>query len=126
MVTSCGSGKWYSIEQEPAEPIANIRGGVFVTGEYIRSASILEIDDQELNMHSEQNFQIPIGMRKIKISCDEAKGSFDSGKFAGQSKTLVFEAKTEKNYRAWCKPYTHWWIEEMNTKKIVAGVRPEQ
>ena len=124
-VTSCGSGRWYSIGQEPAKPIAYIRGGVFVSGEYVRSASIAEIDGKESAMHSEQNFQIPIGTRRITINCDEAKGSYDSKEFTGQSKILEFDAETEKIYRVWCKPYTHWWIEEIATKKTVAGLRPD-
>ena len=32
--------QWYSIEQTPATPIAYLRDGVFVSGDYVRSALI--------------------------------------------------------------------------------------
>ena len=126
LIASCSSARWYSIEQEPAKPIAYISGGVFVVGEYVRSASIVEIDGNKLSEDMGNSIQIPIGTRTIKILCDEAKGNYDSSKFTGESKKLQFIARTEKNYRAGCMPFTHWWIEEIATNNIVAGIKPDK
>ena len=37
-----------------------------------------------------------------------------------------FIARTEKKYRAGCWPFTHWWIEEIATNNIVAGIKPDK
>ncbi len=37
---ACGATKWYSVEEQPAGPIAYLSDGVYVLNDYIRSAIV--------------------------------------------------------------------------------------
>ncbi len=121
---SCGTTRWYSIEQDPATPFAYIQDGVFVSGDYVRRASVTEIDGNTVGKSASNKLEISIGTHQVKIYCDEARGSFDSSELSGQAKVLKFDAKTQRNYKAICLPFTHWWIEDLENGKIVAGQQP--
>ncbi|NNC66791.1 MAG: hypothetical protein HKN83_01995 [Gammaproteobacteria bacterium] len=120
---SCGlvPVSWHSIEQTPATPIAYMRDGVFVSGDYIRSATIAEIDGRLVTKSGNNLFEISIGKHQVKIFCDEAEGEFNSQEFSGEAKTLVFEAKIQRTYLVRCVPFSHWWIEDLENKAVVAG-----
>lgn len=121
---ACGTIRWYSIEQDPATPFAYLQDGVFVSGDYVRRASVTEIDGKTIGNPARNKLEISIGMHQVRIYCDEARGSFDSDKLLGQAKVLEFEAQIQRTYKAYCKPFTHWWIEDLENGKIVAGQQP--
>jgi hypothetical protein len=120
---SCGliPVSWHSIEQTPAESIAYIRDGVFVSGEYIRSASIAEIDSQAVAQSNNNLIEIGLGKHQVKIYCDEAKGEFNSLELDGKAKILELDAQVQRTYLVRCEPYSHWWIEDLESKSVVAG-----
>ena len=122
---SCSSPRWYAVEEYPAEQVAYVSDGVYVNGSYVRSARVTEIDGKKVKDNN--NFRHPIntGMRLVKINCDEAKGSFNSKELLGQSKILKFSADIQRTYKAHCLPYTHWWIEDVENGKVVAGKSPD-
>jgi len=119
--SACGIVNWHSIEQVPAEPFAYIRDGVFVSGNYVRSAKVIQIDDITYEGSKTPLLEIGLGKRRVKILCGEAKGDFDTKQFTGQEKILEFEAQIQRTYRVGCLPHTHWWIEDLDNQKIVAG-----
>lgn len=123
---SCGTTRWYSVEEQLAEPVAYISDGVYVSGDYIRSATVTEIDGNEVEDRASYKLNINTGTHHVKIYCDEAKGNFNSNDLKGRAKTLEFEAQTQRKYKAYCLPYTHWWIEDLENGKTVAGYKPEQ
>ena len=112
---------WHSIEQTPAEAVAYIRGGVFVRGEYLRSAIIIEIDNEVMSQTKNQLIEIGLGIHQIKISCYEATGEFNSLERKGKSRTLELNAQLQRTYIVRCEPYSNWWIEELDSKIVVAG-----
>ena len=112
---------WHSSEQIPAESIAYIRGGVFVSGEYLRSVTIAEIDNESVAQENNKLIKIGLGIHQVKIYCDEAKGEFNSLRVEGKAKTLELNAQLQRTYLAGCKPYSHWWIEDLDSKTVVAG-----
>jgi len=120
---SCGIAPWHSTEQIPSEPVAYIRDGVFVSGEYIRSASIAEIDNQAVTKSNNNLIEITLGQHQVKIYCDEAKGQFNSLEFNGEAKILEFEAQIQRTYQVRCEPFSHWWIEDLENNNVVAGER---
>jgi len=123
---SCGHSRWhYSIEQIPAEPNAYLRDGVFVSGDYIRNASISEIDGVPVKQTESRPIKITLAEHKLKIRCSEAVGEYDSDNLAGQEKTLILNAKVQRTYIIRCIPHTHWWIEDAENKKIIAGEKPK-
>lgn len=124
LMSSCGATRWHAIQEIPAEPTAYIRDGVFVSGDYIRNATIAEIDGKPIDRASKNVAEIDLGVRKIKILCDEARGKFSSRELAGQAKTLTLEAKIQRTYIVRCLPYTHWWIEDSENRSVVAGEKP--
>ena len=124
-IQSCGSSRWYAVEQEPAEPYAYLHDSVFVLNDYIRVASVSEIDGNLIDSVSTKNLKISIGKHQVKISCDEAKGSYDSADLSGKAKVLVFDASIQRTYKVFCLPYTHWWIEDFENGNVVAGERPK-
>lgn len=121
---ACASSRWYSVTQEPAVPYAYVHDGVFVSGNYVRSALITEIDGNTVENSTSNELKISIGLHQVKIYCDEAKGSYDSSELSGQARVLEFEAHTERRYKAFCMPFTHWWIEDLENKQIVVGQKP--
>lgn len=121
---ACFTSRWYSIEQEPAQQMAYIHASVFVTNDYIRSTLIHEIDGEEVENAAKGKLEINVGTHRVKIFCDEAKGNYDSDELKGQSKELEFEAFTQRTYKALCLPYSHWWIEDSENGKVVAGQKP--
>lgn len=123
-IQSCGTPRWYSVEQEPAKPFAYIHNSVFVSNDYVRVATIREIDGNEVDEISNGNLKISLGRHQVKIYCDEAKGTYDSNALTGQAKVLEFEATIQRTYKAACHPYTHWWIEDSDSMKVVAGKKP--
>lgn len=112
---------WHSTEQIPAEPIAYMRDGVFVSGEYVRAASIAEIDNEVVAQSNNNLIEISLGKHQVKIFCDEAKGEFNSLEMDGKAKVLEFDAQLQRTYLVRCEPYTHWWIEDLDNKSVVAG-----
>ncbi len=126
LLTSCNYTKWrYSIEQVPAEPVAYLKDGVFVSGDYIRNASIIEIDGVAIEHSNDKPLQVSIGKHSLKILCAEASGEYDSANLSGKEKLLEFEAETQRTYLIRCIPFTHWWVEDSENKKIVAGNKPD-
>lgn len=125
-LASCGHSRWrYSIEQVPAEPTAYLRDGVFVSGEYIRYATISELDGVPVVRNGSEPLSVSLGAHKLKVHCSEAEGKYDTSKVSGKEKTLEFEAEIQRTYLVRCMPYTHWWVEDSENKKIVAGEKPE-
>ena len=120
-IFACGALRWHSVEQMPAESLAYIRDGVFVSGNYIRSATITEIDGKKAEESNQGLHEISIGTHEVTIYCDEAEGEFDSNKLVGRSKILNFEARIQRTYLVRCTPFTHWWIEDLENKAVVAG-----
>ena len=112
---------WHSIEQTPAEPIAYMRDGVIVSGDYARSALIAEIDGRSVTKSSNNLVEVSVGKHQVKIFCDEAEGKFNSQEFSGEAKILEFEAKIQRTYLVRCVPFSHWWIEDLENKVVVAG-----
>lgn len=113
--------KWHSIEQIPSDSVAYIRGGVFVSGEYMRSATITEIDGKAVIQPNNNPVEIELGQRKINIYCGEAEGEFNSQELEGKEKTLVLNAQLQRTYVVRCEPYSHWWIEDLDSKAVIAG-----
>ena len=120
-LASCGALSWHSIEQTPALPIAYLKDGVFVSGDYVRSTSIAEIDGKAIHISSNHLVEVSVGIHQVKVFCDEAEGEFNSEEFSGEAKMLEFEAQTQRTYVIRCVPYTHWWIEDLENKSVVAG-----
>lgn len=120
-MTSCGVYRWHSIEQTPAKEVAYIRGGVYVSGEYVRSALIAEIDGKKIITPDNQLVEIAPGKHQITINCHETKGEFNSKEFAGKAKIITFEAQIQRTYQVRCVPFTHWWIEDLRNKSFIAG-----
>ncbi len=120
-ICACGALRWHSVEEMPAESIAYIRDGVFVSGNYIRSATIVEIDGKKSEESNQGLHEINIGTHEITIYCDEAEGEFDSNELTGKSRILKFEAQIQRTYLVRCEPFTHWWIEDSENQSIVAG-----
>ncbi|QMU60855.1 MAG: hypothetical protein GKR92_03760 [Gammaproteobacteria bacterium] len=118
---SCGALSWHSIEQTPATPIAYVRDGVFVSGDYVRSALIAEIDGKKVVKPSNNLVEVAVGKHQIKVFCDEAQGEFNSEEFSGKAKTLEFEAQIQRTYLVRCVPFSHWWIEDLESKAVIAG-----
>ena len=136
IANSCEGRKWYLIEQQPAEPYALLKDGVYVSGEYLRSAIVININDELVNKQNNSPIKVKIGMHQVTIYCDEAKGIYNSNKqdvskyeadnTRKKTKTLTFNAKTERVYRVFCVPYTHWWIEDTELNRVVSGIKPEE
>ncbi len=122
-LSSCGALNWYAIEQIPADSVAYLRDGVFMSGDHIHSATISEIDGEIVATRDEKFIKIIAGKHKIKVLCDGANGEFDSEDFEGKEKVLEFNAKIQRMYLVRCKPFTHWWIEDIDNGEVVAGVR---
>jgi len=122
-LVSCGAHSWHSIEQTPATPIAYLRDGVFVSGDYVRSALIAEIDGNSVIKSKNHLVEVAVGKHKVKVFCNEAEGEYNSEEFVGQAKTLEFEARIQRTYLVHCVPFTHWWIEDLENKVVVAGER---
>ena len=101
--------------------IAFIRDGVFVSGEYVRSAEITEIDGKTAAESANGLYEVSVGIHEIKIHCDETKGSFNTKNLVGKAKTLKFEAQMQRTYIVRCMPFTHWWIEDSENNAVVAG-----
>jgi len=124
-VSLCSCGMipvaWHSIEQTPATPVAYLRDGVVVSGDYARSALIAEIDGRLVTKSSNNLVEVSLGKHQVKIFCDEAEGEFNSQEFSGEAKTLEFEAKIQRTYLVHCVPFSHWWIEDLENKAVVAG-----
>lgn len=118
---SCGTLSWHSIEQSPASPIAYMRDGVFMSGDYVRSAIIAEIDGKKVVKPRNNLVEVAVGKHQIKVFCDEAKGEFNSKEFNGKAKILEFEAQIQRTYLVRCVPYSHWWIEDLESKAVIAG-----
>ena len=118
---SCGALRWHSVEQIPAESVAYIRNGVFVSGSYMQGATIIEIDKVVTNESNNNLHKISVGIHEVSILCAEAEGAFDSSELEGKTKNLVFEAKIQRLYQVRCEPFTHWWIEDLESNAIVAG-----
>ena len=121
ILCSCGAFRWHSIEQIPAEEVAYIKDGVFVSGKYVRSTEITEIDGKPAQEEDSGLHEVGIGVHKVKIKCDEAEGTFNSNELLGKTKILEFEAQVQRTYLARCVPFTHWWIEDIENKTVVAG-----
>ena len=122
-LVSCGAHSWHSIEQTPATPTAYIRDGVFVSGDYVRSALIAEIDGKSIVKQKNHLVEVEVGKHQIKVFCNEAEGEYNTEEFIGQAKTLEFEAQIQRTYLVHCMPFTHWWIEDIENKAVVAGER---
>ena len=120
---SCGIVPWHSIEQTPAEPVAYMRDGVFVSSDYVRSAIIAEIDGKAVVKPSDNLVVVSLGKHHVKVLCEEAKGKFNTNEFKGKAKVLEFEALIQRTYLVHCMPYTHWWIEDSENNRVVAGER---
>jgi hypothetical protein len=120
---SCGLVPWHSIEQTPAEPVAYMRDGVFVSADYVRSAVIAEIDGKAAVKTSDNLVKVSVGKHHVKVLCEEAKGKFNTNEFKGEAKVLEFEALIQRTYLVRCMPYTHWWIEDSENNQVVAGER---
>ena len=120
-LVSCGAHSWHSIEQTPATPTAYIRDGVFVSGDYVRSALIAEIDGKPVIKLENHLIEVEVGKHQIKILCNEAVGEYNTEEFIGQAKTLEFMAQIQRTYLVHCVPFTHWWIEDIENKAVVAG-----
>ncbi len=120
-ICACGAIRWHSVEQIPAESKAYIRDGVFLSGNYIRSATIAEIDGKKVKESKKGLYEISVGVHEVKIYCDEAKGEFNSNELEGKSKILKFDARIQRTYLARCTPFTHWWIEDSENEAVVAG-----
>lgn len=122
-LSSCGviPVKWHSIEQTPSESVAFVRGGVFVSGEYLRSATIAEIDNVAVVQANNESIEIDLGQHHVKIYCGEAQGEFNSLDLEGKAETLVLDAQLQRTYLVRCEPYSHWWIEDSESKAVVAG-----
>jgi len=118
---SCGALSWHSIEQTPATSIAYMRDGVFVSSDYVRSAIIAEIDGKEVVKPNNNLVEVAVGKHQIKVFCDEAKGEFNSKEFSGKAKMLEFEAQIQRIYLVRCMPFSHWWIEDLESKAVIAG-----
>ena len=125
LIQSCGSPRWYAVEQELAEPYAYIHDSVFVLNDYIRVASVREIDGNLIDGEPTKNLKISTGKHQVKIFCDEAEGSYDSVNLLGEAKVLEFDANIQRTYKVFCLPYTHWWIEDFESGNVVAGERPK-
>ncbi len=121
LLNACGSLSWHSIEQTPAVPMAYMRDGVYVSGAYVRSASITEIDGKLVAKSNDNLIKVTLGEHRVKINCDEAEGEFDTKEFNGETKILKFEAKIQRTYLVRCVPFTHWWIEDLENNEVVAG-----
>ena len=121
IIWGCGSLRWHSVEQIPAEAVAYMRDGVFVSGKYIRSAKITKIDNIVANETVDSLHQISIGTHEVIIHCAEAEGAFNSNELKGKTKNLVFKAEIQRTYLVRCEPFTHWWIEDLESKAVVAG-----
>ena len=124
-IQSCGSPRWYAVEQNLAEPYAYIHGSVFVRNDYIRVASVSEIDGTIVDSETRKNLKISTGKHQVKIFCDEAEGTYDSTDLVGKAKVLEFDANIQRTYKVFCLPYTHWWIEDFESGNVVAGERPK-
>jgi hypothetical protein len=120
-LVSCGATSWYSIQQTPAEPVAYLRDGVVMSGDYIRGATISEVDENAVMVRENGLILVPVGTHKLKIMCEEAYGKFNSNEFVGKARVLELDAKTQRTYKVYCKPYTHWWIEDIENGDVVAG-----
>ncbi len=120
-LAACGALSWYSIEQSPAESVAYLRDGVFMSGDYIRSTRISEINGSTDITRENKLIKITIGKHQIKVYCEEAVGEFNSLDFIGEERVLEFQAEIQRMYHVRCKPYTHWWIEDIENGKVVAG-----
>ncbi|MFK7816891.1 MAG: hypothetical protein AB8B92_11210 [Gammaproteobacteria bacterium] len=120
-LVACGALSWYSIEQTPADSVAYLRDGVFLSGDYVRSASISEINGNSNIARENALIKISTGKHQVKIYCEEAVGEFNSLEFIGKAKVLELHAKIQRTYHVRCKPYTHWWIEDVENGEIVAG-----
>lgn len=118
---SCGALSWYSIEQTPADSISYLRDGVFMSGDYIRSTTISEVDGKSVLSRDQKLIKVSTGRHKIKVLCEEANGEFNSLDFTGKAKVLVIDAKIQRTYQVLCKPYTHWWIEDVENGEVIAG-----
>ncbi len=121
LLASCGVFSWHSIEQTPANPVAYMRDGVYVSGDYARRASISEIDGKRVAKSDDNVIVVALGEHQVKIYCDEANGEFDSNEFNGKAKILKFDAKIQRTYLVRCVPFTHWWIEDLENSEVVAG-----
>lgn len=120
-LVSCGALSWYSIEQSPADSVAYLRDGVFVRGDYVRSANISEINGNSVKARENALIKISTGKHQIKVHCEEAVGEFNSSEFIGKAKVLELQAKIQRTYHVRCRPYTHWWIEDVENGEVVAG-----
>jgi len=73
VLTSCGSLHWHSIEQTPAEPVAYMRDGIYMSGAYVRSARVSEVDGRKVVKLENNLIELSVAKHQIKIYCDEAE-----------------------------------------------------
>ena len=66
LLSSCGATRWHAIQEIPAESIAYLRDGVFISGDYIRNATIAEIDGKSVDRKNGNLIEIGLGVHKIK------------------------------------------------------------
>lgn len=134
IVTACGNRKWYSIEQQPAKPYAELKDGVYASGEYLRSAVVSNLNGKFIDKKKNSSLKVNVGIHQVTIYCDEANGEYNSNAQDGvgrgpintekHTKVLTLQADTQRVYRAFCLPYSHWWIEDTESGKVVTGEKP--
>ena len=123
-LVSCGAHSWYSIEQTPATPIAYLRDGVFVSGDYVRSALIAEIDGKSVLTQKNHLVEVAVGKHQVKVFCNEAEGEYNSEEFVGQAKTLEFEARIQRKVSCrLCALYT---LVDRRFREIISVVAGER
>ena len=131
---ACANKKWYSIEQQPTEPYALLNDGIYASGDYLRSAVVRELNEEPIDKKNNEPFKVKPGTHRVMIHCNETKGEYDSIQqdalligpinLAKKAKTLTLETDIGRIYRVQCVPYTHWWIEDTETGKVVSGTKP--
>ncbi len=136
IVNACENRRWYSIEQKTAEPFALLKDGIYASGDYVRSARVIKVNDKLIDKQNDKPFKIGVGTHKIMIYCNEASGEYDSSQqdtekhgpvnTAKKARILTLEADTERVYRVNCVPYTHWWITDTETGGLAAGAKPDE
>ena len=98
-----------------------MRDSVFVSGKHVQSAKIIKIDNVAAEESSELLHKVSVGIHEVSIHCAEAEGAFNSNELEGEERVLIFDAKIQRTYLVRCRPFTHWWIEDIENKAIVAG-----
>ncbi len=122
LILSCSNSRWYAVEELPAETKAYIRDNYYLSGDYVTGAAVVRIDG--VDSVNKSVHELSLGMHKIAISCGEARGSFDTDHVKSQIKTLELDARIQRTYKVACKPFSHWWIEDLENGAVVAGAKP--